>query len=90
MTEDKKKKIIKNHIVKKETDSNPFHNVKILISNIYFNKTNSIEISYLLKIISKLDRKWCLEKHKNLTLSGTFESIFIAEIREEKLKNLGI
>ena len=98
MTEEDKKRMIKDHILKMEIDNNPFHDGKILISNIYFNnskrqvkKPNStIEISYLLKISSKLDSKWCLEKHKNLSLLGTFESIFLADIREETLKRIGI
>ena len=94
MTEDKKKNIIKNHILKIETDENPFYDVKILISNIQYHvrqtAKSSIEISYLLKICSKLDSKWSLDKHKTLKLVGTFESIFIAANRAEKLKELGI
>lgn len=93
MTESKKKNIIKNYITDIEINNNPYYDVKVRIVNIEYvrqTKKSAIEISYWLTISSKLDSKYSLEKHKTSKLLGTFESIFIQKIREEKLKQLGI
>ncbi len=94
MTEDKKKNIIKNHILKIETANNPFYDISIRITEVDYHVRQSgkpsISIGYYLITTSKLDSNWSLEKHKTSKLLGTFESIFIAANRDEKLKQLGI
>jgi len=93
MTESKKKNIIKNYITDIEINNNPYYDVKVRIVNIEYvrqTKKSAIEISYWLTTTSKLDSKYSLEKHKTSKLLGTFESIFIQKIREEKLNRLGI
>ncbi len=94
MTESEKENIIKSYICKIETDNNIYYDVSIRITKVdyYIGKPGKsiISIGYYLKTTSKLDSNWSLEKHKTSKLLGTFESIFIAENRAEKLKQLGI
>lgn len=94
MTKENKENIIKNHILKIETINNPYYDVNIKITKVDYHVrqsgTSLISIEYYLITTSKLDSNWSLEKHKTSKLLGTFESIFIAAIREEKLKQLGI
>jgi len=89
MTEKNKENIIKNHILKVENANNPYYDISIKITKVDYGKS-TISIGYYLITTSKLDSNWSLEKHKTSKLLGTFESIFIAANREEKLKQLGI
>jgi hypothetical protein len=89
MTEKNKENIIKNYILKIETSNNPYYDISIRITKVDYGKS-TISIGYYLKKTSKLDSKWNLETHKTSKLLGTFESIFIADNRAEKLKQLGI
>jgi hypothetical protein len=94
MTEKNKENIIKNHILKIETSNNPYYDISIRITEVDYHVRQSgkpsISIGYYLTKTSKLDSKWNLETHKTTKLLGTFESIFIAANRAEKLKQLGI
>jgi hypothetical protein len=94
MTEKNKENIIKNHILKIETTNNPYYDINIKITKVDYHVRQSgkpsISIGYYLITTSKLDSKWSLEKHKTSKLLGTFESIFIAANRAEKLEQLGI
>lgn len=89
MTEKNKENIIKNHILKVENANNPYYDISIKITKVDYGKS-TISIGYYLITTSKLDSNWSLEKHKTSKLLGTFESIFIAANRAEKLKQLGI
>jgi hypothetical protein len=94
MTESEKENIIKSYIHKIETDNNIYYDVSIRITEVDYHVRQSgkpsISIGYYLITTSKLDSNWSLEKHKTSKLLGTFESIFIAANRAQKLKELGI
>lgn len=79
-----------------EKKNNPYFNVNITYIKVGYNYSvdkklqSFLDINYTLETISRLDGHWKLTKNKNLNLVGTFESFFLKEVRNEKLKKLGI
>lgn len=88
MKEDIKVKIIESFLLREES-INSYHDISVKIDKVdYYLK--SIYISYYVTQTSRLDSRWSLDKHKSKKIVGTFESIFIKEIRNEKLNQLGV
>lgn len=89
MTEKYKIKLLKNYLTEIESQKNIYFNINVKIQD-FKEIENKIIIQYELQTISKLDGNWTLSKIKRHEIKGTFESIFIKELRDKKLKELGI
>lgn len=89
MTEKYKIKLLKNYLTEIESQKNIYFNINVKIQD-FKEIENKIIIQYELQTISKLDGNWTLSKNKRHEIKGTFESIFIKELRDKKLKELGI
>ena len=89
MTVKYKIKLLKNYLTEIESQKNIYFNINVKIQD-FKEIENKIIVQYELQTISKLDDNWTLSKNKRHEIKGTFESIFIKELRDKKLKELGI
>jgi hypothetical protein len=94
MTEEYKLKLLKNYLIEIELNKNIYFNINVRIQDFKEIKgrknPSMIIVRYELQTISKLDGNWSLSKNKTLEIKGTFETVFIKELRDRKLKELGI